>query len=262
MAEKDLTMEDDWGAKGAQATGAQVQKFLKDQIKSLKAAQDEANPQLRAATDGCFVIYHCKSDNIFYAVPYWEWTALEKAGEVADGVLVLIDGRTPIIVSPTGTQLKWSKNLAQVDTNVGIDFKKAYADYSGQTKTAAIMTKGVDLFGAKEEDWTQYAPAWCNAYDRSHDKGDGTMIGIGPGHWWLPSIAELIIIWKHKYAINQCLSVISGASPLAESKHWSSTEMSMPTTWYLDLSNGNLYSHAKNEAILAVRAVAAYCSRL
>lgn len=28
-------MEDDWGAKGAQATGAQVQKFLKDQIKSL-----------------------------------------------------------------------------------------------------------------------------------------------------------------------------------------------------------------------------------
>ena len=104
MAEKVLTMEDDWGAKGAQATGAQVQKFLKDQIKSLHdkdvALQNqvdtlsnnqlEANPQLQAATDGCFVTYHRKSDNWPLAVPYWKWAALEAADEVADGVLSLI----------------------------------------------------------------------------------------------------------------------------------------------------------------------------
>ena len=97
MAEKVLTMEDDWGAKGAQATGAQVQKFLKDQIKSLHdkdvALQNqvdtlsnnqlEANPQLQAATDGCFVTYHRKSDNWPLAVPYWKWANLEAAGEVA-----------------------------------------------------------------------------------------------------------------------------------------------------------------------------------
>ena len=273
MAEKVLTMEDDWGAKGAQATGAQVQKFLKDQIKSLhdkdttlqnqintlSDKQLEANPQLQAATDGCFVTYHRKSDNWPLAVPYWKWAALEQAGEVADGVLVLIDGQAPIIVSPTGTQLKWSKNAIAVNADTGGDYNKAYVDYSGKTRTAAIMAKGVELFGEEEENWTQYAPAWCNAYSRTYDKGDGTMVGIGAGKWWLPSIAELITIWKHKYAINLCLSVISGASPLAESWHWSSTETSATYAWGLYLNDGTLYYWPTKVTYSGyVRAVAAF----
>lgn len=273
MAEKVLTMEDDWGAKGAQATGAQVQKFLKDQIKSLhdkdttlqnqintlSDKQLEANPQLQAATDGCFVTYHRKSDNWPLAVPYWKWAALEAAGEVADGVLVLIDGQAPIIVSPTGTQLKWSKNAIAVNADTGGDYNKAYVDYSGKTRTAAIMAKGVELFGEEEENWTQYAPAWCNAYSRTYDKGDGTMVGIGAGKWWLPSIAELITIWKHKYAINLCLSIISGASPLVESWHWSSTESSATNAWLLGLSTGRLnHWGTKVTGSGYVRAVAAF----
>ena len=272
MAEKVLTMEDDWGAKGAQATGAQVQKFIKDnfkalqdkdttlqnQINSLNTAQGEANPQLRAATDGCFVAFTQKSDNYQRAVPWWEWPAKEAAGEVADGVLVLIDGQAPIIVAPTQTNLKWSKNAIAVNADTGGDFTKAYVDYTGKTRTAAIMAKAVELFGEEEENWTQYAPAWCNAYDRRHDKGDGTMIGMGPGKWWLPSIAELITIWKHKYAINQCLSVISGASQLSESWYWSSTEGSATNAWLLSLSTGGLNWCPKVTNSGYVRAVAAF----
>ena len=273
MAEKDLTMEDDWGAKGAQATGAQVQKFIKSQFKalhdkdttlqnqldSLNSDLGDANPQLRAATDGCFVAFTQKSDNYQRAVPWWEWPAKEKAGEVADGVLVLIDGQAPIIVSPTQTQLFWSKNAIAVNADTGGDFNKAYVDYTGKTRTAAIMGKATELFGEEEENWVKYAPAWCNAYDRRHDKGDGTMIGMGPGKWWLPSIAELITIWKHKYAINQCLSVISGASQLSESWYWSSTELSATNAWALTLSTGNLYDWgAKVAGSRYVRAVAAF----
>lgn len=275
MAEKVLTMEDDWGAKGAQATGAQVQKFLKDQIKSLHEKdttlqnqidtlsnnQLEANPQLQAATDGCFVTYHRKSDNWPLAVPYWKWAALEQAGEVADGVLVLIDGQAPIIVSPTGTQLKWSKNAIAVNADTGSDYSKAYVDFTGKARTAAIMAKGVELFGEEEENWTQYAPAWCNAYSRAYDKGDDahTMVGIGAGKWWLPSIAELIAIWKRKHAINLCLSVISGASPLVESWHWSSTECSATNAWYLYLNGGLLsFWNTKVTSSLYVRAMAAF----
>lgn len=273
MAEKVLTMEDDWGAKGAQATGAQVQKFLKDQIKSLHdkdvALQNqvdtlsnnqlEANPQLQAATDGCFVTYHRKSDNWPLAVPYWKWANLEAAGEVADGVLVLIDGQAPIIVSPTGTQLKWSKNAIAVNADTGGDYNKAYVDYSGKTRTAAIMAKGVELFGEEEETWIQFAPAWCNAYDRSYINDDDETVGIGAGQWWLPSIAELITIWKHKYAINLCLSVISGASPLVESWHWSSTEYSATHAWFLYLGDGSLYYWGtKATGSCYVRAVAAF----
>ena len=242
--EKQITMDTDWGAKGAQLTGAQVQAFIKGQLQSLhdkdatlqsqlnnlNSDLGDANPQLQAATDGCFVTYHRKSDNWPLAVPHWKWPALEQAGEVADGVLVLIDGQAPIIVAPTQTNLKWSKNAIAVNADTGGDYSKAYVDYTGKTRTAAIMAKGVELFGENEEEWTQYAPAWCNAYDRSYNKGDeaGTMIGIGAGKWWLPSIAELLTIWKHKYAINLCLSVISGASQLSESWYWSSTEGSAP----------------------------------
>ena len=112
---------------------------------------------------------------------------------------------------------------------------------------------------------TQYAPAWCNAYDRSYDKGDEahTKIGIGAGQWWLPSIAELIIIWKHKYAINQCLSVISGASPLVESWHWSSTENSAANAWDLTLYAGLLHGwYTKVSNSNYVRAVAAFLRKV
>ena len=269
-----ITMETDWGAKGAQLTGKQVQDFIKgelqslhekdntlqEQISNLNTDLGDKNPQLQAATDGCFVTYHRKSDNWPLAVPYWKWPALEQAGEKADGVLVLIDGQAPIIVSPTGTQLRWSKNAVAVNANVGGDYSKAYVDYTGKTRTAAIMAKGVELFGEEEENWTQYAPAWCNAYSRSYNKGDAnnTMIGIGAGKWWLPSIAELLIIWKHKYAINLCLSVISGASPLVESWHWSSTELSAAHAWLLGLGGGGLDWAAKVSHSGYVRAVAAF----
>lgn len=274
MAEKVITMETDWGAKGAQLTGGEVQKFIKDQLKSLhdkdatlqnqldnlNSDLGDANPQLQAATDGCFVTYHRKSDNWPLAVPHWKWPAIERTGEVADGVLVLIDGQAPIIVSPTGTQLKWSKNAIAVNADTGGDYNKAYVDFSGKTRTAAIMAKGVELFGENEEEWTQFAPAWCNAYDRSYDKGDNahTMVGIVAGKWWLPSIAELLTIWKHKYAINLCLSVISGASPLVESWHWSSTEASAAHAWSLSLDAGSLHWNSKVQSSYCVRAVAAF----
>ena len=364
MAEKILTMEDDWGAKGAQATGAQVQKFIKDQLQSLhdkdtslqdqidsltnkdtdfkdkidylyneaedlrdrvveltndvtdlhdqvdsqdnkngdlqsqlrnlsekdtalqnqihmldKTSQglradldplmdasagfqdqiDALDPQLYAATDGCFVTFTQNSNAQQLAVPWWEWPAKEAAGEVANGVLVLIDGQAPIIVSPTETNLKWSEDLTVVNNDINADFTKAYVDYNGKTKTAAIMAQAAKLFGEDEENWTQYAPAWCNAYDRRHDKGKGQMIGIGFGKWWLPSIAELIIIWKHKYAINQCLSVISGASQLSDSWYWSSTESNAPFAWWLNLSSGLIHNtNQKNVYRMYVRAVAAF----
>lgn len=273
--EKQITMDTDWGAKGAQLTGAQVQAFIKgqlqslhdkdatlqNQLNSLNSDLSDANPQLQAVTDGCFVTYHRKSDNWPLAVPHWKWPALEQAGEVADGVLVLIDGQAPIIVAPTQTNLKWSKNAIAVNADTGGDYTKAYVDYTGKTRTAAIMAKGVELFGENEEEWTQYAPAWCNAYDRSYNNGDeaGTMIGIGAGKWWLPSIAELLTIWKHKYAINLCLSVISGASQLSESWYWSSTEGSATSAWYLSLTDGYLnYWYAKVTHGGYVRAVAAF----
>jgi len=277
MATQKVTMETDWGAKGAQLTGAQVQAFIKEQLQALidktSSLQSQVNavnlslgvdnPQLQAITDGCFITYHRKSDNFPLAVPYWKWATIEASGEQADGVLVLIDGQAPIIVAPTqaATTLLWSKNAIGLDVSVGSDYTKAYVDYTGQTRTAAIMSRAEELFGEDEDEWPNYAASFCYQYDRSYDKGDeaGTKIGIGAGKWWLPSIAELLTIWKHKYTINLCLSVITGASQLTESWYWSSTEHSAQGAWLLGLYDGGL-SHwgTKGTGSGNVRAVAAF----
>ena len=265
--EQQITMETDWGAQGNQLTGAQVQAFIKGQLQSLHEKDTDLQtqitniaPELRAATDGCFVTYHRNSDNWPLAVPWWVWPYVEAGGQKADGVLVLRDGQAPIIVSPTQAYLKWSKNAVQGDT-VTTSYATAYTDMSGKTHTAAIMAKGTQMFGDNQEEWTQYAPAWCNAYDRSYDKGDEehTKIGIGKGAWWLPSVGELVLIWQHKYAINKCLSVISGASQLSENWYWASTEGSAAGAWYLYLSGGSLYGWDAKVSVLGyVRAVAAF----
>ena len=271
MIERKLTMDDDWGANGAQATGAQVQQFIKanikalydisntqnEQLNELSEAKDIINSQLHSATDGCFIAYTQKSNNYLRAVPWWKWQEKEATGEVADGVLVLIDGGAPIIISPTQTSIKWSKNMIAINDNVGSNFNKAYLDNTGKIHTAAIIAKRSELFG-DEENWSQYAPAWCNKYDCSHDKGDGTKIGKKSGEWWLPSIAELITIWKHKYAINQCLSVITGADLLSESLYWSSSEHSATYAWCLNLSTGSLSWMSKVLTNLNVRAVTSF----
>lgn len=273
---KTIDINTDWGAKGAQLTGAEVQTWIKEQIQSLTDKDttlqnqintlttdaNNNNPVLRAATDGCFVTYCRKSDNIYLAVPYWSWPALEQSGEVADGVLVVMDGQAPIVVAPTQapTTLLWSKNAVGVDTtSVGSSYAKAYLDFDGKTKTAAIMAKATELFG--DDDPANYAAGFCAAYDRSYkytkDEQEVTQ-GKGAGSWWLPSIAELITIWSHKYAINQCLSVISGATQLTDSWYWSSTEYSATDAWFLNLSGGHLGWYAKVSNSGYVRAVSAF----
>lgn len=273
---KTIDINTDWGAKGAQLTGAEVQAWIKDtfqglinkdttlqnQIDTLTTDANNNNPVLRAATDGCFVTYHRKSDNLILTVPYFSWPTLEASGEIADGVLVCVDGQAPIVVAPTqaSTTLLWSKNAVGVDTtSVDYSYSNAYLDFNGKTKTAAIMAKATELFG--EDDPANYAAGFCAAYDRSYkfvkDEEEVTQ-GKGAGFWWLPSIAELITIWSHKYAINQCLSVISGATKLTENWYWSSTETSASNAWYLTLSNGSLTWTTKVSYCGCVRAVSAF----
>lgn len=253
----DITLDTDWGAKGAQLNGAQVQNFIKQQFRELisksKALQtgidnssDRLNSletQIIAVTDGCMIAYHRKSDNWPVAVPYWEWPEIEASGEIADGVLVLVDGQPPILVAPTDKKLFWSKYNIDTDTRVGTDYELAYADFSGQTRTAALVSQSSNLFGSADTIAEEYAALWCYNYNRSYKYHNPTSdkvmdIGILKNRWWLPSIGELITIWKHKYAINLCLSVIKDAMPLSDTWYWSSTEATASTVWRLDMGVG------------------------
>lgn len=253
----EITLDTDWGAKGAQLTGAQVQTFIKQQFRELHAKDvtlqtdvDDLTSKMinqevqnKAITDGCLVAYHRKSDNWPVAVPYWEWPEIEASGEVADGVLVLVDGQTPVLVAPNDNKLLWSKYTHDVNLKVGLDHELAYADFTGQLRTASIMAMSDSLFGTAETIPNDYAAAWCFNYDRSytyHDSSSDKVVTIGvlKNRWWLPSIAELVVIWKHKYAINMCLSVIKDATPITDTWHWSSTEATASTVWRLHMGTG------------------------
>lgn len=272
----EITLDTDWGAKGAQLTGAQVQGFIKSMFRQLLNAdntlaqkdtllQNDINQlgtkinglqaQLNAITDGCLVAYHRKSDNWPCAVPFWEWPAIEESGEVADGVLVLIDGQAPILVAPTEEKLAWSKNIYDVDLKVGTDFELAYADFTGQTRTAALIAKRNELFGTTDLTASNYAALYCYNYDRSYQFNDIaaekiTTIGVLKNRWWLPSIAELVVIWKHKFAINVCLSVITGATLLTDGWYWSSTEATSSTVWRLNMKTGAIQGSNNKVAYL------------
>lgn len=263
-----ITLDTDWGAKGAQLTGAQVQAFIKGQFRELIAKDtalettinnnanistkadknlnekiDALKSLVDALNEGCFVAYHRKEDNWPVAVPYWEWPDLEDSGEVADGVLVLIDGQAPIVVAPTEKKLSWSKANYAVDTRVGTAYELAYADFTGQCRTASLMAKREKLFETESLTESEYAPSWCFNYDRSYEYNNSktdklTVVGITKNKWWLPSIGELLIIRKHKHAINRCLSVIKDATLIQDTWYWSSTEASATTVWRLHMGNG------------------------
>ena len=215
-----------------------------------------SNQALRAATDGCFISYCDNNDHCRYNKPYWEWPALEKQGEVADGVYVHIDGQIPIIVSPTRGTVFWSKNEVLINGDVGESYEKAVLDYSGKEKTAELMAKGRELFGDEQETWkNNYAAPWCAAYNRSHEDGNGSVIGYGAGRWWLPSMGQLIAIWKRKESINRCLEVISGAQLLTDGITYSSTERSARQAWRINMALGYIQSINKTSPTYSVRAV-------
>ena len=221
---------------------------------ALMIAEESTDTVMEAAMDGIFITYHRKQDDFPVAVPWWTWKSLENSGEIADGVLVMIDGQAPIVVSPTevSSGMHWSaSNTQYVNTNVGSSYSAAYKDYDGKTKCAAILANSV--LGA--ESAADNAVVACNQYTRANGNGKGILAG----QWWLPSIGELLMIWSHKYAINKALSQIKGATPLAESWYWSCTENSATNAWLLYLSIGYLSRwHTKVTHSFHVRAVAAF----
>ena len=258
MTEKVLTMDDDWGTKGAQATGAQVQQFIKSQLRDLHAKDTELEKHIHAATEGCYIVYVERHKNEVHAVPWWKWKELEEVRErtlpqdgytIPDGeidpyeigqiigILVIESGHSPIIIGkPSRSDFKWLKNPIAVNTTVGDDVSKACADFAGKEHTAEIIAKASQLYGSDESKWSQYLTGWCHSYERSFIIDSGLKIGIAAGNWWHPSLGELLLIAKHKAAIEQCVSVIRSVDfdLILDGGMTSSTEISAQYVWGFD----------------------------
>ena len=92
------------------------------------------------------------------------------------------------------------------------------------------------------------------AYSRVNANGKG----LTAGKWWLPSMGELMMIYANMRKVNYALSLIEGATQLAETWYWSSTEYSATAAWLLYLNNGYALNTTKATYQGRVRAVSAF----
>ena len=98
---------------------------------------------------------------------------------------------------------------------------------------------------------------WNGKTNTEHIKSIGTGIELKGGEW-IPSVAELYLIYLNKRSINAAIE-LSGGSRIKDDWYWTSTEHSATSAWYLFLSSGYLYSwNAKVSYSYYVRPVAAF----
>lgn len=206
--------------------------------------------------DGVFIMYHRLSDGFPLAVRVSDWPALQSAGQIADGVL-LVEGGKHVVVAPTEASngLPWSSKPTKVTNSGGSISSKgdgvqisgvtttgdrltAFADFTGKANTAAIIKASTTTNITNTAD---YAPGFCNKYSRANANGKGLLAGT----WWLPSLGELGMIWANFDKINYALSKISGATQLQKTWYWSSTQGSADGAWGLGLSAGTVGGSCK-----------------
>ena len=201
---------------------------------------------LNAMNDGVFIMFHRKSDDYPLAVKPDKWASYQNSGEIAEGVMI-VEGGKILVVAPTEATLYWSSAAVSAGGKTTTDRETALNDWTGKTSTAAQITHNE----CKTE---SYAPGFCASYERVNANGNG----LTAGSWWLPSLGELMMIYANMRKINYALSLINGATQLAETWYWSSTESSATDAWNLSLYGGSAGSYAKAAYQFRVRPVSAF----
>ena len=206
----------------------------------------KAGIDLNAMYDGVFIMFHRKSDDYPLAVKPDKWASYQNSGEIAEGVMI-VEGGKILVVAPTEATLYWSSAAVSAGGKTTTDRETALNDWTGKTSTAAQITHS-------ECNTESYAPGFCASYERVNANGQG----LTAGKWWLPSLGELMMIYANMRKINYALSLINGATQLAETWYWSSTESSATKAWGLYLSYGYAGNFAKDTYQTMVRPVSAF----
>ena len=207
-----------------------------------------AGINLNSIDDGVFIMFHqVRNDFPLMAKPD-KWASYQSSGEIAEGVVV-VEGGKILVVAPTEAEqaLTWSRAAVSGGGKTTTDRLVAFDDWSGKANTAAQITLA-------ECNDPAYAPGFCAAYSRVNANGKG----LTAGRWWLPSEGELMMIYANMRKINYALSLINGATQIAEAWYWSSTEHSATYAWPLGFNNGLAGLNTKAKGKGRVRAVSAF----
>ena len=220
-------------------------KLIPISLANLKAAMMGGVDQ-NVQMDGVFIMYHDNSNDAPRMVKPHKWPSLQSAGQIADGVVV-VEGGKILVVAPTESSMTWSSAAVSGGGVTTSDRVTALNDWAGKQNTAAQITHAECSSNA-------YAPGYCANYSRVNANSKG----LTAGKWWLPSLGEMMMIYANMTKINYALSLISGATQLAEAAYWTSTEGSAANAWHLNLGYGIAYSNTKASYTYHVRPVSAF----
>lgn len=173
--------------------------------------------------DGVFIVYHRKLDNNIIAVKPYLWLNLQNNGEIADGVMI-VEGGHILVIAPTEGEMTWSS--ANVNGGGIIQAEDVLYDWEGKAHTATQITH-------TECNTINDAPGFCSLYSRENINGSG----LFTGNWWLPSVAELMMIYANFDKINYALSLINGAMLLQRKAYWSSSEVNDKYAFIVNFDN-------------------------
>ena len=222
-------------------------KLIPISLANLKAAMMGGVDQ-NVQMDGVFIMYHRKQDDYPLMVKPHKWPSLQSSGEVADGVGI-VEGGKILIVAPTEASMNWSSAQVSGGGVTTTNRLTALDDWAGKQNTAAQITHAECSSNA-------YAPGYCANYSRVNANSKG----LTAGKWWLPSLGEMMMIYANMTKINYALSLISGATQLAEAAYWTSTEYSATNAWILGLGSGTANGNPKASYTGRVRPVSAFIS--
>ena len=214
-----------------------------------------------ALYDGCYIMFHDSVDDWCNAVTYDEWVS-NFSRESVDGVLI-VEGGHSLLVAPHEKQCYWSSKSGLATNEINdntYENRIALLDtWNGRELTKKICTDTNSPFKSESQTST-YAPGYCFHYTPHKQNSDGDIPnGLTLTEYWLPCVAELMMIYTHFHKINAGLALISGAQQLRkDGTYWSSTECSANDAWTLDFTYGNLMEFYKVENFFSVRPVSAF----
>lgn len=203
---------------------------------------------INSINDGVYILFYI--DSVKALAPVSSWKSLH-SNDVAIGVAIVEAGRTIVVsTNDASFSLPWSSSSVNGGGTTTASRVTSNADLNGRSNTEAQITHQ-ECAGA------DYAPGFCHLYSKYNATGQGH----GEGLWWLPSLGEMMIIYKNLRKINYALSLIPGANIL-NGVYWTSTEKDKDIAYSFFLSSGNESSYieywAKKTDAKKVRPVTYY----
>ena len=145
------------------------------------------------------------------------------AGKTPIGIVFDADRRTAIALESSPSSIDWSTEYVDIPGLMNItDRSKAFQDFNGKAKTAAIKAYNSSL--------SNY-PAAKYAYEY---KTTGTNVG----EWYLPAFGELYTVYSNKDFLNYALSLVGKKDIPTYYDHLSSSEISNNSMWDLSFRDG------------------------